>query len=257
MKRSWRWYLAWGTMVASLSLLLFMATAGPAHAWTQNVNTFTCDQNGNCSGNGYCGQDSSHPCLYWEEAAHTSISLYFYMDPSLQNAGGYNFITAIQNAFNQYNSAPAWNPYMYQWHSGNPTFGGTYTMGSLPCGVLGNTSESAGSLWWGYNAYWDDYEWGRWMTDTTTTFNSTVKWNSSLNWTVNSCSDYHADGITVATHESGHVQGLGHTGHSAIMYPIASATTTPFHTLQGDDVQGIIGIYPGIPPDDCIPCPGG
>ncbi len=38
MKRSWRWYLVWGTIVASLSMLLFTAMAGPAHAWSQARN---------------------------------------------------------------------------------------------------------------------------------------------------------------------------------------------------------------------------
>ena len=123
-------------------------------------------------------------------------------------------------------------------------------MGSLPCTTLGITEVyyDSTAVHWGYNAYWKDWEWYAFITNAATTFNSSVIWNSSLDWTFTSCSNEHADGIETATHESGHVQGLGHTGHKAIMYPVASYATTPFETLQGDDVSGIIGIYPGTQP---------
>lgn len=74
MKRSWRWYLAWGTMLASMSMLFLIATAGPAMAWTQEYNTFAWDPNTNqYVGNPICGGDQSHPCMYWQEPYKASI----------------------------------------------------------------------------------------------------------------------------------------------------------------------------------------
>jgi hypothetical protein len=150
MKRSIRWYLVWGMMVASVSMLLFFLTAGPALAYTQEYNSFAYDPNtGQYTGNAYCGTTSSSPCMYWQEAQNTSIDLYFYMDPSLQNINGYNFVPAVQTAMNAWNGALAWNPYLHQWHSGNPTFGGTISMAqpfALPCYRLVQTHATCSEI---------------------------------------------------------------------------------------------------------------
>lgn len=249
MKRSsWRWYLAWGIMVASLSMLFFMMTAGPAQAYTQLWNTYNWDPNTHqFVGDPNCGNTTAQPCLYWQEPHNTSINLYFYMDPSLSTgAGGYDYFGAVLQAFTQYNQVADWGPYMIRWVSGDPTFGGSYSMGMLPCNTLGSTTNSWNSnIEYGYNPKRGGNEYYSFFTNAAVTFNNGVQWNNSLDWTFNSCSDYHADGLENAVHESGHVQGLGHTGHRAIMYPVASYATTPFETLQSDDIQGLQDIYPG------------
>lgn len=164
MKRSsWRWYLARGTMVASLSMLFFMMTAGPAQAWTQWWNTYSWDFNQHkFVGDPNCGNTTALPCFYWQEPHYTSINLYFYMDPSLSTgAGGYDFSSAVLQAFTQYNQVADWGPFMFRWLSGDPTFGGSYSMGILPCGKLGVTAVQYNSgIEYGWNPQsqrWENY----------------------------------------------------------------------------------------------------
>ncbi len=68
-------------------------------------------------------------------------------------------------------------------------------------------------------------------------------WHNSITWG-GDCSSYNADAIKVVTHESGHVIGLGHTGHTAIMHQ----GELTYNTLQADDIAGIQAIYDGNSP---------
>ncbi len=127
-------------------------------------------------------------------------------------------------------------------------------MGLLPCGKLGNTETSwdKSTLTYGYNTS-GQHEWYAIIVDTTTTFNNSVFWNNSLDWDTTSCVLIQADGRAVATHESGHVQGLGHTGdnHPAIMHTYMDPSQT-YWQMQSDDRLGIQGIYPGNQPGTCV-----
>jgi hypothetical protein len=69
-------------------------------------------------------------------------------------------------------------------------------------------------------------------------------WNNTLTWAQYQNCDFAADGRKVATHETGHVQGLGHTSTTSVMHQGAE----PFYALQSDDKAGLIAIYPGYQP---------
>jgi hypothetical protein len=84
MKKSIQWYLAWGIMVASLSMLFFTVTAGPAQAWTQESNTWGWDSTQQkyigdpfCSATDQKTLDPNHPCLYRQEPVNTSIDTWY------------------------------------------------------------------------------------------------------------------------------------------------------------------------------------
>jgi hypothetical protein len=249
MKRSFRWYVAWGIMVASLSMLLFMATAGPAQAWTQEENQF----NSTGSGSGWCsgqdGKDSSHPCLYWQEAHYTSITLIFFMDPSLRSSQsrGYDFPTAIQNAFTQYTKVPAWNPYMTECFSVCSPLAGDYFMGNdLPCLTYGHTWYAYGNTEYGYNSVRGGNEYYAFFGNTTTEFNDTVIWDNNNDWS-GLCGNntVHGDGIATALHESGHVIGLGHTGDQPAIMDSDHISQANDQLTTNSDIPAIEAIYPG------------
>lgn len=262
MKRSsWRWYFAWGIMVASLSMLLFMMTAGPAMAWTQNLISLSCNQNGlNCHVV-LCGNDPSQPCLLWQEPRNTSIKLYFYMDPSLTTALGVNFVPVIQSAFDQYNKILAWSPFLYQWRSGDPTVGGSYTMlpaSSFPaCDVYAGTfspsgqipSGDVGPLEHGLNPARGVVEYYQFILYPPVSFNANIHWNTNMQYSDDGNCNVSADAKKVAAHETGHVMGLGHTyktNPDGSPYPaIMHQGAVPWNTLQPDDIGGVAGIYPG------------
>jgi hypothetical protein len=256
MKKSTRWYLAWGIMSASLSMLLFTVTAGPAHAWTQDANPYS-DRG---SGSTDCGLTKTSPCLYWQEPHYTSINTYYYFDPSLQNVGGFNFVPEILQAFTQFNQVPAYNPYMYQWQPGDPTVGGSYTVESLICGAFGVTYLDNDPTHYttpkqGYNPQRGKTEWYAFILYPPVSFSSysQVIWDTNGDWSGSCPGPLHADARTVATHETGHVIGLGHSTFDPSVHPGDPLTIMNHHAamvyqlyqLQTNDLQGIEAIYRG------------
>jgi hypothetical protein len=242
MKKSIRWYLVWGAMVACITMLTLVLTTGPASAWTQEKNPFSDTG----SGTGFCGQTSSYPCLYWQEPHYTSITLTLFMDPSLTSQSrGYDFPTAIQGAFAQYNNVPAWNPYMSECFNFCQVTQGDYYMTLLPCPVYGETTPSGDqNIKYGQNAD-GGYEYYAFVSFANVKFNSNVTWNNSDTYSSN-CSDLRADGRAVALHESGHVQNLGHTGDCPSIMNDSCYQLNHLHTLSSNsDIPAVEGIYPG------------
>ncbi len=227
----------------------------------KTINTFDDDGYPNC------GWQTSIPCIGWQEANYTSTSLYFYIDPSLST--GYNYLPAIQRAFNDFNSAPAWNPYMYM-RVGGGSYVGTYSATSDPHSVFLDC--------WNYGGTWRVYQipgqgpgsvahlssqypsdWGSYIVSTTVIMNSQITWNTNLQFSQidYTCpSDMTADVYKAVTHETGHVVGLGHSNNVAVMvsggYRVidSNGDTQPvtWNSLQPDDKNGLIDIYPGTGP---------
>ena len=77
------------------------------------------------------------------------------------------------------------------------------------------------------------------MSGNGTIFNSSnnISWNNNLVF-----SDTQADGRKVATHETGHMEGLGHTLHNPA---IMRQGTVTYYALQSDDISGLATQYNG------------
>jgi hypothetical protein len=197
-------------------------------------------------GNPNCGVDSSHPCLYWQEPNYTSITVGGFFGSSL-NLGYYDFAPRVTAAINDYNAAPAYNPYMNG--TCTPSCSAAFWGAVMGCLVYGGTNWSGrgpvqyGNLGGGYG---DGYY--QFITFSNVYFNSDsrAQWNDSLNWAADppNCT-FNADGRKVAHHELGHVQALGHT---AIDPAIMRQGPVNYYTLQTNDIQGLQGIYTGDQP---------
>ena len=186
--------------------------------------------------------DSQHPCLYWQEPYNTSVHLNFLVDTALGNVGGYDFTSAISHAFSVWNGAPAWNPYM-AWNSGQfPN--GYYWLGQasyFACNELGFTNYTiTGGLENAYNPQRGGTEYYEFIKRTDTYFDPSTHWNNS-GYSTDDCRGgiKNGDGTIVATHESGHVQGMGESGTANAVMGAGSLS------LQQDDKDGIAAIYPG------------
>lgn len=211
---------------------LQFVTSQPALAWTHRINNWDSNPNDYT-----CGYNSSVPCLYYPEPNHVSTSVYAYLDPSLANVGGYNFDTAVTRALNDFNNVPAFNPYMYACYNAQCGAATSYSIGDLGYGVYGMTPYGYyGSVQYASGQYYAI------MTGNYTIFNSAneIAWNNSLVFSATQ-----ADGRKVATHETGHFQGLGHTGHSPAVMRQGAVT---YYALQPDDINGLESFYTGYIP---------
>ncbi|MEO6887434.1 MAG: matrixin family metalloprotease [Ktedonobacteraceae bacterium] len=235
--------LSYPFILMMLAAPFFFLCVPSAFAWTQLDNDYP-------NVPPFCGGSSNQPCLYWAQPHNSSISLSFYIDPSLYQ-GGFDFRTAINNSFSQYGGVKAWNPYM------NTCYGGPCTQSTVGDYQLGSTSDptwSCGSMGIVYaftqNTLLGPVEhtsglYYQFIRSTNVEFNPQpyFHWHNSITWGGN-CSSYNADAIKVVKHESGHVIGLGHTGHTAIMHQ----GEVKYDTLQSDDITGIQAIYNGNSP---------
>lgn len=224
-------------LVSTLSIGLLIMGAIPSLAWTQVFNDF------DSGGSGYCGGSTTYPCVFWQEAHYTSITLYSYFDPSVDN-DNYSFTTAINRAFSDFNAVPAYNPYTYQC-TNRPGCGTNVYYGStgLGCGVYGSTTWPVLSSI-EYSSSVGYYQFAREVVVYFNT-NSLVSWNNSLTWSFNAqtCA-VQADGRKVSTHETGHLMSLGHTSYTAVMHQ----GPENFYSLQSNDIQGLEAIYTGTQP---------
>jgi Matrixin len=213
-----------------------LANPMPVLAWSQLDNDY--DQ----GGSGYCGGSTTYPCFFWQEAHNTSITLYSYFDPSVDN-DSYSFTTAINRAFGDFNAAPAYNPYTYQCVNRVGCGTNAYFGASLGCLVYGQTTfpilgaiEHSTSV--GYY---------RFIREAYVYFNtsSAAHWNNSVYWAYNGITCvFNADGRKVSTHETGHLMALGHTGYVAVMHQGPES----YYALQINDIQGLEAIYSGSSP---------
>lgn len=224
------------SVVAALTVAfgVMLISTQPALAWTHLVNAYD-------SGLSYvCGFSTGLPCLYWPEPNHVSSTVYAYLDPSISNVGGYNFNPAVTRAFGDFNNnVPAFNPYMYQC-SGSACANAqvTYHIADLGYGVCGQTDNDYGSVQHASGQYYAILTGGDVMFNTPTW----TSYNNTLTFTDGQC-----DGRATATHETGHVEGLGHTGHSpAIMRTDGTGMT--YYSLQQDDIDGLVAFYTGYIP---------
>lgn len=212
-----------------LSMACFMLVSQSVFAWTWRENNWDSNPN-----DYQCGNTSSTPCLYWPEPGHVSSSIYAYFYPSLNNVGGYNFTTAVQRALNDFNNAPALNPYVYSCTNATGCLDSTsYSIGDLGYAVYGQTPYGT------IGAIQHSSQYYSVMSGNGTIFNSSryISWNNNLVFSATQ-----ADGRKVATHETGHMEGLGHTSHNPA---IMRQGTVTYYALQTDDINGLSSQYNG------------
>lgn len=209
-------------------------TAQTAFGWTHNINNFDATQ-----GQDYtCGYNTSVPCLYWPEPNHVSATLYAFYDPSISNVGPthYNFNTTVSNSLGYWNAVQgAFNPLVY-----NCNYSGCHDVITYQADDLGADGTWALTYWGDFGSV--QYSNGQYyaiLNSTITTFNTEVSWNNSFQF-----GTLQADARLVATHETGHAEGLGHTYHYAVMHIGAEN----FYTPQADDINGMQSIYTGYIP---------
>lgn len=211
-----------------LSILCFILVSQSAFAWTWRENNWDSNPN-----DYQCGLTSSTPCLYWPEPSGKSSTVWAFLSSSLNNVGGYDFVTAVNRAASDFNAVPALNPYLYTCSNDGCNTQTSYAIGDLGYGVYGETPYgNIGSVQHSSQYY-------AIMTGNYTLFNSStyISWNNTLTF-----SDTQADGRKVATHETGHMEGLGHTGHSPAIMRQGAVT---YYALQSDDITGLETQYNG------------
>lgn len=196
---------------------LFLLLSAPAtFAWSQILNNFPNSPTS-------CTNVSPYWCEAWPVNSNgSSVTVYFYRDPSLSGSSGENMATDVDNSAAQWNAAPAKNPFLYgNLNGASDTV--TVQMANIdPYGCTwGETIDYTGS-----NVHV--------ITGADTYFNSVVTWNHSYTY---ACGE--ADSRKVATHELGHIEALGHTSYTAVMHQGAESFWTP----QTNDIQGLQAIY--------------
>ncbi len=222
----------------------------PALAYTQLLNDFP-------NVPPFCGSSSGLPCLYYAEPPQTVITIPAFLHPSLSDgtaisdAGIYNFVPAIQRAFNDYNVVPWWNPSFASCTTAGCGWV-NYQVGLLPCNVTGATNRPFGPVGQQPNG-----EWYALFPTTpgsrTVTFNSDVLWNETLTFAASTDGCFQtsarSDGRNTSTHETGHVSSLGHTGNNpAVMRADPTNPPATYFALQPDDIAGLGAIYNGSSP---------
>lgn len=231
-----------GTIAAAIVVVAFatLFRIPSALAWTHLENRFD-----DTNGADYACGTQAYPCLYWAEPNGGSSTQHACVTNALENSlpGGYNFKPAIQLAMDEWNAAPALNPYLIITvdNVSLPSCGQVpivYFAGVMPNGWYGATSNG-----WNNAANPVNGQYYGIMNEAQVEFNVNVTYNNSFVW-----GPQNADGRVVAVHETGHVEGLGHTHHlPAIMAPNPS-TGQHYYTLQADDIAGIQAIYTGTIP---------
>src|SRR4029077_17078637 len=91
-----------------LALGMILLAAQPAPAWTQENNQYTTYG----SGSPYCGGSQALPSMHWQEPQHYSITIYGEINLSLTSMPPH-WLPDMADAFNDFNSVPAANPYQY------------------------------------------------------------------------------------------------------------------------------------------------
>lgn len=214
-------------------MVVLLAASPSALAWTHRANNWDVGNHSDYT----CGYSTSVPCLYYPEPNHVSASYNAYLDPSLGNVGGYNFNTAVTRAISDFNNAPAFNPYLTACYNAQCGAATSYsiadlgyaTYGMTPYGFYGSIQHASGQYYAIMTGNYTEFNTSAWIT-----------WNNSLTF-----SDTQADGRKVATHETGHFMGLGHTGHNPAVMRQGAVT---YYALQTDDINGLASFYTGYIP---------
>lgn len=219
---------------AILAIWMIMVTVQTAFAWTHLRNHFDSNPS-----DFTCGYDDTVPCLYWPEPNHVSTMLNASYDTSLGNIGPahYNFTSSgvLSNSLGYWNQVQgAFNPLISNCNFSGCVDAVHYISGDLGAFIWAATDTGDfGSVQFANGQYYAI------MNSATTTFNTEVSWNNNFQYAT-----LQADGRKVATHETGHIECLGHTSHVAIM----QQGDVRFFQPQADDINAMQSIYTGFIP---------
>lgn len=219
-------------ILLGMSLALLAYT--PAAAYTLQRNNYPSAPVG-------CDNSPAYPCIEWPRLSNgLSSTTYIYLDASLTSITAVNMKQDARDAFGRWNSAPANSPWLREsstlsGSSGYSSYGYPtliYADFGLPFGVYASTIDLTPNDF--NSGIPDRYT----IVVSQVEVSQSVAWNHSFNYACTS-SPCHSDSRKVVTHELGHLLGLGHTGHTAVMQQGA----VNFYNPTSDDFLGLQVAY--------------
>jgi hypothetical protein len=176
-----------------------------------------------------CNGVPPNVCVRWPKTANNlSITIDVFLDDLLDNAN-VNLKADLRDAMTRWTNQPARNPFLRE----------TQISFYSDVWVLrGATNTFCQGIVWActqltVNSGTDM------IISADMRFNQSVTWNHTFYY-----GTYDADSRKVATHEFGHVNGLGHTGFATAVMVSGQAS---FYNVKPNDLDGLQAIYGAYP----------